>query len=133
MANVKLVWIVCKERDYLSPANSPVISSTVTDNPFIKEPVAMAPSKASNNKPDPTLIKTDGSPSASSQKGTISLSSTGSSSDSDIELTILPPAQKPPPRPSAKRPIRPRKTRAMTLAARVPSGNDINSNSEDED
>ena len=133
MANVKLVRMACKERDYLTPANSSVISSTVPANPFIEDPVAMALSDATNNNPDPTLIKTDGSPSVSSQKSTISLSSTGSSSDSDVELTILPPAQKPPPRPSAKRPIRPRETRAMTLAARVPSGDDINSNSEDED
>jgi hypothetical protein len=133
MANVKLVRMACKERDYLTPAKSSMISSTVPANPFIGDPVAMALSDATNNNPDPTLIKTDGSPSVSSQKSTISLSSTGSSSDSDVELTILPPAQKPPPRPSAKRPIRPRETRAMKLAARVASGDDINSNSEDED
>ena len=92
----------------------------------------MAPSKASNNKPDPTLIKTDGSPSASSQKSTISLSSTGSSSDSDIELIILPLSQKPPLPPLAKRHISPCETRVMKPADNVTTGNDMNLNSEDE-
>ena len=133
MANVKLVRMACNERDYLTPENSPMISTTVIDNPRIEETVATALSKATHNKSGSTLIKTDGSPSASSQKSTISLSSAGSSSDSDIDLTILPPAKMPHPHPLLKRHISPRRTRAMKLAATEDTGNDINSNSEDKD
>ena len=132
MANVKLVRMTYNEHDYSTLENSPMISTTEIDNPSSDGTVATALSNATHDKSGSTLIKTDGSPSVSSQESTISISSAGSSSDSEIDLTLSP-AKKPHSRPSPRRSASPLRTRAMKLAAAENIGGDIHSNSEDGD
>jgi hypothetical protein len=131
MANVRLVRMTCNERNYSTLENSPMISTSEIDNPSSDGTVATALSNATHEKSGSTLVKRDGSPSVSSQESSISICSAGSSSDSEIDITLSL-AKKPNSRPPTRRPANPLRTRAMKLAAAENMGGDIHSNSEED-